>query len=99
MMIRLLYIECGVVVQKDWMNGVDRLQRAFVWYDGSHFWVERGDELPIPWKGESRWEASLEGGRYAEVQSVPTRWNATLRTQMRGYRIVQTEEDIWCVDS
>ena len=88
-MIRLLYIECGVV------NGVDRLQRAFVWYDGARFWVERGDELPILVKGESRWAESL-GDRYAAVEQVPARWNATLRTQMGGYRITQTGEDVWC---
>lgn len=96
-MIRLLYIECGVVVQKDWMNGVDRLQRAFIWYDGSRFWVERGDDLPIPWKEESRWVTSLTG--YEEAQQVPSRWNATLRQQMRGYRLIQTGEDVWCVDA
>lgn len=95
-MIRLLYIECGVTVQNDWMNGVDRLQRAFIWYDGRRFWVERGDDLPIPLKGESRWVTSLEGGRFEAVEQMPARWNATLRTQMRGYRVVQKEEDIWC---
>jgi hypothetical protein len=95
-MIRLLYIECGVVIQKDWMNGVDRLQRAFVWYDGARFWVERGDDLVIPRKGESRW---VEDVRYAEAEPMPRQWNATLRTQMRGYHLTQMGEEVWCADS
>ena len=98
-MIRLLYIECGVTVQNDWMNGVDRLQRAFVWYDGAHFWIEQGDNLPIPQKGESRWVEShvFESGQFKAAEQVPVRWNATLRQQMSGYRLKQTGEEVWSV--
>ena len=98
MMIRLLYIGCGVTVQKDWMNGVDALRRAHVWYDGQHFWVERTEALPVPRKGESRFVTALIDEGYEAAEPVPARWNELLRTQMGGYRIVQTGEDVWCSD-
>jgi hypothetical protein len=97
MMIRLLYITCGVIVQKDWMNGVDTLRRAHVWYDGQHFWVEQTEALPVPRKGESRFITALTEG-YEAAEPVPARWNELLRTQMGGYRLVQTGEDVWCSD-
>ena len=92
MMIRLLYIGCGVTVQKGWMR------RAHVWYDGQHFWVERTEALPVPRKGESRFVTALVDEGYEAAEPVPARWNELLRTQMGGYRLVQTGEDVWCSD-
>ncbi len=83
MMIRLLYIECGVSVQKDWANGIP----AHVWYDGRDFWAEQTEAAPVPRKGETRWVSGMEG--YAAVEQMPV-------PQMRGYRGVQDGAEIWC---